>query len=326
MIARRMEDETMRIPILMIVLLLGLAVPRCAFGGGEGANGATHVRVAAGDLEAVFVDNGAFGEHRAGYNGIASLRHTKEPRTLFVPQYAGFNLEHVFGGDELADLFEPRKHAMTIEKRSDSTVVLHQTPTPLSSVESTTTFSVRGPHYIDIEFDCVAHRLDFFRHGYLGLFWASYINEPEDRSIHFLGRDEAGGELRWIAAFSETHGVKSTHRHSDDRKEFFFADNFNATLANHFSGYRYAEPFYYGRFNGMVFIYMWDRSEGIRFSQSPTGGGKKNPAWDFQFIVPDPVAGTHYGFRSCLVYKPFVSADDVLAEYRRWKGSLSKKR
>ena len=38
-----------------------------------------------GDLTAIIGDNGAEGEHRAGYNGIWSLTHKTQQQNLFVP-------------------------------------------------------------------------------------------------------------------------------------------------------------------------------------------------------------------------------------------------
>jgi hypothetical protein len=312
----------MRKIVVLGLILFGFGMVPAFSAQAEQSNVADQTTIAVGDLEVVFVDNGAFGKHRAGYSGIASLTHKKEPGTIFVPAYAGFNLEHVFGG-EMVMKFEPRQHPMTLEKVSDRTILLRQAPTPVSAVESTTRFTVTAPHYIDIEFECIPHKLDFFKYGYMGLFWASYIHEPEDKSINFLGRDESGTELRWIAAFSKAHGDKSTHRHIKDRMNLAFPPDSQPLLVSDYSDYRYAEPFYYGRFRDMVFAYMWDRFAGIRFAQSPTGGGAKNPAWDFQFIVPEPKAGERYGFRSRLVYKPFVSGDDVLGEYKKWKAALA---
>jgi len=76
-----------------------------------GLNEENVVIIENGNLKVVFVDNEAFGTvHRAGYNGIAELYHRANASAIFVPQYAGFNLEHVFGGDSLAQLFEPRLH------------------------------------------------------------------------------------------------------------------------------------------------------------------------------------------------------------------------
>ena len=73
-------------------------------------------------LRAVIADNEAFGDtHRAGYNGVAELRHTNDSRNLFVPQYAGLNLEHIFSGDAQSfgwNIFEPRRAPMQLIRRS----------------------------------------------------------------------------------------------------------------------------------------------------------------------------------------------------------------
>jgi hypothetical protein len=57
------------------------------------------IRLSNGVINVVFVDNTAFGEeHRAGYNGIAELTHMSQDSSVFVPYYAGFNLELVYLG------------------------------------------------------------------------------------------------------------------------------------------------------------------------------------------------------------------------------------
>src|SRR5207244_12730449 len=151
-----------------------------------------HDTFRAGDLTAVIGDNGAADGHRAGYNGIWSLTHRGEPRNLFVPGYAGLNLEHIFDGDK-RDLdggskvfFEPRHAAMTFKKLSATEAELHQPPTPTFHLESWTRFKLSAPHYLDMSFRCTPTQ-HAFAHGYIGLFWASYINAPEDRSIYFRG-------------------------------------------------------------------------------------------------------------------------------------------
>jgi hypothetical protein len=59
------------------------------------------VTLTAGDLTAVVGDNSAHGEHLAGYNGVWSLRHVAGTRSIFVPAYAGLNLEHIITGEGL---------------------------------------------------------------------------------------------------------------------------------------------------------------------------------------------------------------------------------
>lgn len=280
----------------------------------------------AGDLRATIVDNQAHQPvHRAGYNGIAELLHTAQDSTPFVPLYAGFNLEHIFGGDSLAELFEPRRHPMTVFSDGDA-AILYQPTTPLSGAESRLVFRLVPPHYVDVVFQVRLSDTSFFRHGYAGFFFASYIQAPRDKRITFRGRDKGQAEVRWIEAASSAHGSESTHvAHAGDRP-LFFAPNFNATLANHFSGFEYEEPFYFGRFHDMALAFFFDSSEIIRFSQSPTGGGEANPAWDFQYLIPDPVPGRTYSFRARLVYKPYQSAEDIGEEYLTWKAKLDRAR
>jgi hypothetical protein len=317
---------------LAAILCLGLIILSSCHTGKPGRNTAdqtslrpgnleprTEIRLSNGILNAVFADNSAYGTtHRAGYNGIAELTHRVQDSSVFVPFYAGFNLEHIFGGDSLAELFEPRKHPMELFKRTDDEVLLYQSPTPFSGLESQTVFRLSDPHYIDVTFRFIIHEGAFFPHGYAGLFWASYIHEPADKRIYFRGITEGEDSVRWIAAYSTEHGLESTHLGMHDRNEIYFAPEFNARLASHFSVYRYEKPFYYGRFHNMVLAYMFKPQEGIRFSQSPTGGGKLNPAWDFQFIVPDFEVGREYSFQARIVYKEFTGEKDVLEEFKRW--------
>ena len=59
-------------------------------------------------------------------------------------------------------------------------------PTPTYKLESWTRFTLIAPHYIDMTFRCRATQ-HVFHHKYIGLFWASYINAPEDKSMYFRG-------------------------------------------------------------------------------------------------------------------------------------------
>lgn len=285
----------------------------------EGITPEPHITLSAGDLTVTFVDNSAFGEHRAGYNGIASLIHKNEASSPFVPLYAGFNLEHIFGGDSLVQLFEPRRHPMQLFRKSAKEVVLYQEATPLSGVESSTTFKLVEPHYIDIQFRCRFTNVDFFKHGYAGLFWASYINEPADKGIHFWGAKGAKAP-GWVTVYSPEHGVESTHRSVSDTANLYYAPNFNAKLSSNLSDYNFLYPYYFGKYKEMVFAYLLNHGKDseIRFSQSPTGGGEKNPAWDFHFIIKKPKINSLYFFESRVLYKPFSGEEDVKKEFETW--------
>ena len=106
-------------------------------------------------------------------------------------------------------------------------------------------------------------------------------------------------------------------------------------LYNNFSPLRFHLPFYYGLFRSktlgqrseeQVYLIMFDRTENIRFSHSPSGGGRSldgedtNPAWDFQYIIPSYTLNAEYSFKARVVYKKFAGRGDVIAEYEKWKG------
>jgi hypothetical protein len=174
-----------------------------------------------GDLTAIIGDNDAKGEHRAGYNGLWSLTHKTEPTNLFVPTVAGMNFEHIFDGETLdppgaSDIFfEPRKAKMTFKKLSATAAELHQPATPTFKLESTTRFALREPDAIDFHFTFKATQ-HVFKRGYLGLFWASYMNAPEDKSMYLRGKN------LWLQHCSPAHNSVSTVVHQDDKFELTF--------------------------------------------------------------------------------------------------------
>lgn len=278
----------------------------------------------AGDLTAIIGDNGSAGMHRAGYNGLWSLVHKTEPANLFVPIVAGLNLEHIFDGDQNDTdgsrkiFFEPRNAPMDFRKLSATEAELHQPPTPTFHLESWTKFTLAAPHYVDMSFRCQA-RQHAFHHGYIGLFWACYINAPEDKSVYFR---QAG---LWQQLCTQQHNDESTVRYKDDKMELKFREDYGPCLFRSLSPLRFDEPFYYGHFRNHVAILMFDKSEGIRFSHSPSGGGVNkeqqttNPAWDFQYIIPRYEVNKEYGFRARLVYRERCSRAEIVKEFETWK-------
>ncbi|MCK4966285.1 hypothetical protein KAS50_04600, partial [bacterium] len=281
--------------------------------------------IEAGDIKAVFIDNTAFGEHRAWYNGVAHLSHKKDTTNFFRPLYAGLNFEHIFDGQkwwrEKEDFFEPRSSPMSIKRISESIVELHQPPSNLHKLESWTKFTVTEPHYIDMDFSCIP-RADTFDRRYIGLFWASYINTYVDKGYYYIGITQGEEQKKWLEQLAPEHYVKSTVKYENDSREITFVDDYPPTLFNNYSDNAYSYPFYYGRREEMVFIIMFDQAGVIRFSHSPSGGGKigpgRAPAWDFHYIIYDYKVNEKYGFKARVVYKPFISVDDVIDEYEDW--------
>jgi len=286
----------------------------------EGRMNMAHDTFQAGDLTAIIGDNAAHGAHRAGYNGLWSLTHRHEAENLFVPAVAGLNFEHIFDGDKRDTdgtrkiFFEPRNAPMTFKKLSGAAAELHQPATPTFHLESWTRFEVSPPHYLDMHFRCLP-RQHAFAHGYLGLFWASYINAPEDRSMYFLGSGS------WQQLCTQRHNDESTVRHRNDSFALKFAPDYRDCLFKNLSPLRFDQPFFYGLFRNHLFLVMFDRAEGVRLTHSPTGGGfnrellASNPAWDFQFIVPKVEVNKEYTLRVRAVYRERCSRKEVLREF-----------
>ncbi|NLF07237.1 MAG: hypothetical protein GX594_04550 [Pirellulaceae bacterium] len=270
------------------------------------------------DLEAVVVDNRAVDDdvlpgHRAGYSGIASLKHAKQRENLFVPSYAGLNLEHIHDGTTQPPkiLYEPRYVPMELRVIGPSIVELYQKPTPTYGLESCARYELLEDGAIEMTFECIPRRRSF-KNNYIGLFWASYIRQPESIDIHFKGRDaDQPADPRWIRGVTPESGRFSTHLGADDRREFVHDPDFPLKLVFNYSPYRYSKPWYYGVSNGMALVYVFRPQDQIRLTQSPYGGGSGNPAWDFQFFIPDYEVGKRYQMVMRTLYLPYESPEQI---------------
>lgn len=273
------------------------------------------------ELRCIIGDNAAMDEHRAGYNGVFRLTSVHQDETLFVPDYAGLNLEHVFDGSNAYKdrdvLFEPRRAPMEFRKIDERTAELYQPALPFWKVESTTRFRLTGPNAIDVTFSCTPKE-DLFQGGAMGIFWASYINAPMDKSIYYLQGGSTPYTPKWMQFCTQYHNHDSTVRCQTDMFQWRFVPDAPESLFTRVSQVPYAVPFYYGRFRNMVWIVVFAKAEGIRFAHSPSGGGSTkagddtNPAWDFQFIVPDPQVDETYTMRYRAIYTPWIDRQDVL--------------
>jgi len=286
-----------------------------------------HETFQVGDLTAVIGDNEAYDDRRYGYSGIHRLIHRTRPEPSLLG-VAGLNFEHIFDGEkdqlnlsgDRKIFFEPRNHPMEYRRLAADEAELHQTPTPTYHLESWSRFKLVPPHYVDFMFRCKPHQ-HAFRYGYIGLFWANYINAPENKSIYF--RDSKG----WVQLCTQEHNNQSTVRHVDDKLELKFLDVPQQCLYKNFSPLRFAEPFFFGYIGTThVFLLMFDRTDGIRFSHSPSSGGAPsfpNPAWDFQHIIPRYDVMQDYSFRARAVYRERCSADEIGREFKTWRAGLA---
>ena len=321
--------------VVRSVVLLLLLCQTCLAEDPRGPAGDEDVAVLkSSELEVVIANNksrDAGGvQHKAGYNGIIALTAEQQPDSPFVPAYAGINLEHYFDGSPRSDshiFFEPRYAEMRLTRVDERTVELYQPMTPFFKVESWTRFEVQEPHAIDFTFRCIPHRSDYVG-DFLGVFWASYLNGPLNKSMYFIDAQSSLKEPLWRQLCTQLHNRDSTILHASDSTELTFEGG--DTLFANESPLRYSAPFFYGRFRDMVLIYVFKPSPGLRFTHSPSGGGSTpqgddtNPAWDFQLILPSPEAGKKYRLDGRLVYKQWTNREDILAEVSKYHSSQSR--
>lgn len=285
-----------------------------------------------GPVEAIVVDNSAVDDevlpgHRAGYGGIASLRHKQRAANLFVPAYSGLNFEHILDGaahTESRLLFEPRNHPMELRLIDEHTVELYQPPTFHHALESCQRFHLLEDGTIELTIELIP-RQPTFRNGYIGLFWASYIHQPESLDIHFRGAPAGSSVVGWMRGVTPSHGAESTHPGMNDRRSFPHDQPFPLALVHSLSKLRFAEPWYFGVSHNMAFVQMFRPQDQVRLTQSPSGGGKGNPAWDFQFYVPDYEVGRLHRFVMRAAYLPYESPEQVELATRAHRAALGTK-
>ncbi len=303
---------------------------------GQIASGLTHahagqdtLHLRSDELRLVLVNNEAYGElHRAGYNGISELYPKGSDRNFFRPDVAGMNYEFILNGDASTfdyDLFEPRVAPMQISRISGNKVLLEQPRTENWPLQSAITFELTGS-LVEMTYEGIPLEDIGGKYGYIGLFFASYIRGPEEKGIHFIGRnrsDTENSEGEWIYHLPSAHGTDANHRPAGSQWDPEFDEDFPVRLASGISDLEYIYPFYYGISGDYVLIKMFERPteyDEMRLAQSPTGGGPENPAWDFLYFNKNPVAGEPFRFRAALVVKKFEGIDDVIDQYERWSG------
>ena len=271
----------------------------------------------AGEIQAIVGDASRDGVGGKQYCGLWSLTSKHRQFNAFGNSYAG-----LLPG-------ELRGKAPTLEIVDESAAALWRQADDRYPVEARATYQVVPPYYVDHTLS-FRDQKDARRAGcdFREVSWCCYTNCPPDPRIHF----RSGGE--WLRYISPQHGKASNIAPayvSEDELEIwpevekprpFHWDRFER---------RFDQPFYYGRLGDMVLILIFDTPRWLRFFCSPSGGGasllsgQTCPAWDFEWVIPDSAyqVGQDYGLRVRLVYKQFVSDEDVLEECARAREELN---
>ena len=286
-------------------------------------------RIESDKLHLLIADNEAFGtNHRAGYNGAADLRRGADKPNLFVASVAGLNFEHIFSGDAQSfgwNIFEPRRAPMRLTRRSPTSIELRQESTEHWRLRSRVTYEVEGDA---INFTYCGTPLEdrWNKHGYIGIFFASYIQQPKDMSLEFIGRARSGRgdtNAHWIKHLPPKHGVAANHRPAGSAWDPPLDDGFNIVLVSGISDFEYLYPFYFGHSGENVFVMMFERPRDgseLRFAQSPSGGGTGNPAWDFVYFQRGYEMNRDFCFHARAVFRKWKDTEEVIHLYEQWSG------
>lgn len=302
----------------------------------------TTTTIARGDLSVVFRDN--TGSPKESLSGLDALvnRRVADGFDAFDPDSpgagAGLNFEHIISGHrDPHNAFAPRKGPYALHRLPGGASVrlARRREDDPWAVSSTMTYTVVAPHAVDFEFRCVPHDAKRFgERGHAVFFWADYMNDVADSSLHFRGVPAEGAEETWIAADAPPGptdwNTGGTYRSLPASDLAYDADHNFKLNSWSYDWPRFTKPFYYGRAaRDMVFILMFDRmcsaEDEIRFSLFKFKLKKEKrprPAWDFQYVIHKVEEGREYGYQGRLVWKKFVSPEDCREEYETWARGL----
>jgi len=300
------------------------------------------VEMERGELKILFRDNADSPRVLGGLDSLFNTRHAPG-FDAYDPDgkgsSAGLNFEHIISGHRNANnKFTPRSGPYTLHRLADGRGVrlARRADDDPWKVDSTFTYTVAEPHYVDFEFRCTPRDAALFgERGWAIFFFANYMNDVAEVPLHFRGVARPGGPEAWIAGDAPPGhadwNTGGTYRHINAPDLEYDADH-DFRLNNwSYDWPRYSLPFYYGRAaHGMTLILMFDRAYGeedeVRLSLFKFKVPKHpRPAWDFQYVIHKVEAGREHGFRGRLVWKKFVDADDCLREYTAWAESLRAK-
>jgi len=180
-------------------------------------------------------------------------------------------------------------------------------------------YRVVPPHYVDFAVTAlVLDASEFAPEGFAAMFFASYMLSATSPDIMFPV--DGGG---WASSRRVQGRMGESYAPAGTTIRFDGSDpdldlNLTASAAVH-----PVLPLYFGRcVGGMVYAVMFDvlctsRRE-VRFTvmrwRAPV-----QPAWDFTLIGKNLCDGDTVQFVGRVVWKPYVSRDDIMREYLTWR-------
>jgi len=270
------------------------------------------------ELQAIVGDCARDGSGGPQYCGLWSLTSKQRQFNAFGNSYAGLLPGELRG-----------RPNTVVQIGDDQTAVLYKPATEQDTTEAKASYRFIGPNCLEHILTIKDARSRLSSLGYREVSWCSYMNSPEDIRLHF----RSGGQM--TAYISPEHGVGSrlapSHVPDAELEKMPPQDEKRQPFHVNWAPLKFDEPFYYGRLGQMVLLYVFDNPRDLRFFCSPSGGGGSLlpgltcPAWDFLWIIPADKyqAGKEFTFRLRMIYKPYVSDEDVLAEVAQARQAMA---
>lgn len=277
----------------------------------------------------------------SGFNPLALKSQSLE--NIFRDDAVGLNFEHIFNGgkeQQAISMFTPRRDECLLKSLDGNQYEIHW-PAKGSKwgMDAWMIYDLSNENRIELTFKCTPTQ-DHYDQGFVAMMWASYMNRAIDRRIHFWGTD--GNRTGWTT-FGEGTGNDievGTVAHSDVDPLPFEEGAETLNLIEH-PEKKFIYPFYYGLIGAdhhlekkeaaLLYLVLFDQTDSIRFAmwnffKNDSGlPDTHSPAWDWQYVIRNPMVDQQYGYRARIVIKPFKGEEQIWNEYRLWEAELGEK-
>jgi len=287
-----------------------------------------------GDLMGEWRGNNEWGLH----NGASHLYSAQRPLLDAFVHGGGLWCEHTMGmHDTPNNFFACAAGALPLTVNGHTITLTRQPQDDPWLVGMVLRYTMVAPHYVDLDVSLTPTDAAKFAPSGVAVFMsASYMATTLDPAINFRGLTGPNQPETWIRA-DATQPDKLGHLYDTGGGIYTHLDAFPLPVVkgnqayfnlNSFPWPRFTQPFYFGRTQGMVWELMFDRGwtpvDEIRFPlfEFPIKGTTPqayNPAWDWQYVIHNVVAGQTYRYCGRAIWKPFVSQEDAQSEYDNWR-------
>jgi len=270
---------------------------------------------------------------KAAVSGLQTLLNNVDDPGVNPFGAGALNYEHLMRGSA-----DPRNWFAPRLGRFDLSVVDWQTVRLTRAVQddpwqvgATLTYRSVVPHFIDLEAAfLITDATQFAPHHDALFFFASYMYNTSV-APHFRGRAGPDEPETWLTIPLEAATNAGTVRHVSAVPLLYDPPNtFDAAYSFFSTDWpRFTQPFYCGLAEpGMVYEIMFDRGSTpvdemrwVIYQTKVIDGTTPHPAWDWEYIVHQPVSGQTYGFRARMGWRAGTLAD-CHADYVAWAASL----